>query len=53
MIVQFVETFGGIRAVQAFRRRESRNEEIFGGLNQDNAEANLRSPGCWPSSSPA
>jgi ATP-binding cassette, subfamily B, bacterial len=42
VIVQFVETFGGIRAVQAFRR-ESRNEEIFDGLNQANADANLRS----------
>jgi ATP-binding cassette, subfamily B, bacterial len=42
VIVQFVETFGGIRAVQAFRR-ESRNEEIFADLNQANAEANLRS----------
>ncbi len=40
VIVQFVETFGGIRAVEAFRR-EDRNEEIFSGLNQDNAEANL------------
>jgi ABC-type multidrug transport system fused ATPase/permease subunit len=42
VIVQFVETFGGIRAVQAFRR-EQRNEEIFSDLNQANAEANLRS----------
>ncbi|HEY2314760.1 MAG TPA: ABC transporter ATP-binding protein [Streptosporangiaceae bacterium] len=42
VIVQFVETFGGIRAVQAFRR-ERRNEEVFSGLNQANAEANLRS----------
>ncbi len=42
VIVQFVETFGGIRAVQAFRR-ESRNEDIFGGLNQSNADATLRS----------
>ncbi|HXW46396.1 MAG TPA: ABC transporter transmembrane domain-containing protein, partial [Streptosporangiaceae bacterium] len=42
VIVQFVETFGGIRAVQAFRR-EGRNEEIFDGLNQANADANLRS----------
>jgi ATP-binding cassette, subfamily B, bacterial len=42
VIVQFVETFGGIRAVQAFRR-ESRNQEIFGSLNQDYAEATLRS----------
>ncbi|MGH3301369.1 MAG: ABC transporter ATP-binding protein [Streptosporangiaceae bacterium] len=38
VIVQFVETFGGIRAVQAFRR-ESRNEEIFGDLNQEYAVA--------------
>jgi ABC-type multidrug transport system fused ATPase/permease subunit len=42
VIVQFVETFGGIRAVQAFRR-EDRNEEIFGDLNEANAVANLRS----------
>jgi ATP-binding cassette, subfamily B, bacterial len=42
VIVQFVETFGGIKAVQAFRR-EGRNEDIFGELNQANADANLRS----------
>jgi ATP-binding cassette, subfamily B, bacterial len=42
VIVQFVETFGGIRAVQAFRR-QGRNEEIFDALNQANAQANLRS----------
>ena len=42
VIVQFVETFGGIQAVQAFRR-EKRNEEIFGQLNQDYAAASLRS----------
>jgi ABC-type multidrug transport system fused ATPase/permease subunit len=42
VIVQFVETFGGIRAVQAFRR-EGRNQQIFGSLNQDYAEATLRS----------
>ena len=42
VIVQFVETLGGIRAVQAFRR-EGRNEEIFEALNQANADANLRS----------
>jgi ATP-binding cassette subfamily B protein len=41
VIVHFVETFGGIRAVQAFRR-EGRNEEIFTELNRDNAAANLR-----------
>jgi ATP-binding cassette subfamily B protein len=39
VIVHFVETFGGIRAVQAFRR-ENRNAEIFSGLGQDYAEAN-------------
>jgi len=42
VIVHFVETFGGIRAVQAFRR-EQRNEEIFGRLNEDYAAASLRS----------
>ncbi len=42
VIVQFVETFGGIKAVQAFRR-ERRNEEIFDELNQANGEASLRS----------
>jgi ATP-binding cassette subfamily B protein len=38
VIVQFVETFGGIRAVQAFRR-EPRNSAIFSGLGQDYSEA--------------
>jgi ATP-binding cassette, subfamily B, bacterial len=38
VIVQFVETFGGIRAVQAFRR-EPRNSAIFSGLGQDYAES--------------
>ena len=42
VIVHFVETFGGIRAVQAFRR-EQRNEEIFGDLNSAYAKASLRS----------
>jgi ATP-binding cassette, subfamily B, bacterial len=42
VIVHFVETFGGIRAVQAFRR-ERRNEEIFSTLNERYAEASLRS----------
>jgi ATP-binding cassette, subfamily B, bacterial len=32
MIVNIVETFNGIRAVQAFRR-EKRNDQIFAGLN--------------------
>ncbi|CAN5594520.1 ABC transporter ATP-binding protein [soil metagenome] len=39
LIVQFVETFNGIRAVQSFRR-ESRNDAIFEGLNQDYQAAN-------------
>ena len=42
VIVHFVETFGGIRAVQAFRR-EGRNEEIFAELNAGYAAASLRS----------
>src|SRR5262249_5462579 len=42
VIVQFVETFGGIRAVQAFRR-EGRNQEIFGEFNASYAAASLRS----------
>ena len=42
VIIAFVETFGGIRAVQAFRR-ERRNEEIFSTLNGRNAAATLRS----------
>jgi len=42
VIVHFVETFGGIKAVQAFRR-ESRNEEIFTDLNTGYADASLRS----------
>jgi ATP-binding cassette subfamily B protein len=41
VIVHFVETFGGIRAVQAFRR-EGRNEEIFSGLGQDYAVSSRR-----------
>jgi ABC-type multidrug transport system fused ATPase/permease subunit len=42
VIVHFVETFGGIRAVQAFRR-EKRNEEIFATFNAQFASATLRS----------
>jgi ATP-binding cassette, subfamily B, bacterial len=41
VIVQFVETFGGIRAVQAFRR-EPRNSAIFSGLGQGYAESSRR-----------
>ncbi len=42
VIVQFVETMTGIRAVQAFRR-EHRNDEIFGELNAGYHAASLRS----------
>ena len=39
MIVNIVETFNGVRAVQAFRR-EKRNDTIFGVLNDDYRQAN-------------
>jgi len=39
MIVSIVESFNGIRAVQAFRR-EKRNDAIFAGLNNAYREAN-------------
>ena len=41
LIVQFTETFGGIRAVQAFRR-EPRNDELHAELNEANRSANHR-----------
>ena len=41
LIVHFVETCNGIRAVKAFRR-EPRNEEIFRQLNDDYRRANAR-----------
>jgi ABC-type multidrug transport system fused ATPase/permease subunit len=41
VIVHFVESLGGIRAVQAFRR-EPRNQEIFKALNHDYRLANER-----------
>jgi ATP-binding cassette subfamily B protein len=41
LIVQFTETFGGIRAVQAFRR-EPRNDELNAQLNEDNRRAHDR-----------
>ena len=41
VIVHFVETMSGIRAVQAFRR-EPRNEEIFHAVNAEYRDANLR-----------
>ncbi|WP_228010417.1 ABC transporter ATP-binding protein [Nonomuraea phyllanthi] len=42
VIVHFVESMTGIRAVQAFRR-EPRNQEIFQQLNDDYRSANARS----------
>ncbi len=41
VIVHFVESMGGIRAVQAFRR-EPRNQEIFDDVNEQYRRANLR-----------
>jgi ABC-type multidrug transport system fused ATPase/permease subunit len=40
VIVHFVESLGGIRAVQAFRR-EPRNQEIFEAVNQEYRSASL------------
>ncbi|TDC37041.1 ABC transporter ATP-binding protein [Micromonospora sp. KC213] len=40
MIVHFVESLRGVRAVQAFRR-EQRNQQIFDGLNDEYRRANL------------
>ncbi|WP_326822283.1 ABC transporter ATP-binding protein [Streptosporangium sp. NBC_01756] len=42
VIVHFVESMTGIRAVQAFRR-EPRNQEIFSQLNADYRDANVQS----------
>jgi ATP-binding cassette subfamily B protein len=41
VIVHFVESMGGIRAVQAFRR-EPRNQQIFDTVNDDYRSANVR-----------
>ena len=41
VIVHFVESMAGIRAVQAFRR-EPRNQEIFDELNDDYRDANMQ-----------
>ena len=41
LIVQFVETMTGIRAVQAFRR-EKRNDRAFAAVSEDYRRANLR-----------
>jgi len=42
VIVKFVETMTGIRAVKAFRK-ELRNDEEFGGIAADYREINMRS----------
>lgn len=44
VIVHFVESINGMRAVQAFRR-EGRNQEIFGSINDDYRRANERASG--------
>ncbi|WP_205324893.1 ABC transporter ATP-binding protein [Glycomyces sp. YM15] len=41
LIVYFVESMGGVRAVQAYRREE-RDRELFAGLNTDNRFAQAR-----------
>jgi ATP-binding cassette, subfamily B, bacterial len=41
VIIHFVESLGGVRAVQAFRR-EPRNQAIFHAVNDDYRLANLR-----------
>jgi ATP-binding cassette subfamily B protein len=41
LIVQFTETLGGIRAVQAFRR-ERRNDQLYAELDEDNRRAHHR-----------
>ncbi|MEV8369963.1 ABC transporter ATP-binding protein [Microbacterium sp. NPDC064584] len=42
VIVKFVETMTGIRAVKAFRK-EQRNDDEFGGLASDYRDVNIRS----------
>ncbi|MHB8513464.1 MAG: ABC transporter ATP-binding protein [Actinomycetota bacterium] len=42
VIIHFVESLGGIRAVQAFRR-EPRNQQIMNELNADYSDANVES----------
>lgn len=42
VIVKFVETMTGIRAVKAFRK-EARNDDEFGGLSSDYRDVNMRS----------
>ncbi|MCU1440849.1 MAG: transporter ATP-binding protein [Rhodoglobus sp.] len=46
LIVQFVETMTGIRAVKAFRK-EKRNQAVFGGLVEDYRAANGKAIGLF------
>jgi ATP-binding cassette subfamily B protein len=52
VIIHFVESLGGIRAVQAFRR-ERRNDEIFAVVNDDYRQASLRAQRLVATYSPA
>ena len=52
MIVQFVETMTGIRAVKAFRK-EKRNEKEFGALVEDYRDVNARVIGLFGTFDPA
>ncbi|MGI5247285.1 ABC transporter ATP-binding protein [Dactylosporangium sp. CA-139066] len=52
VIIHFVESLGGIRAVQAFRR-ERRNDEIFHAVNDDYREASLHAQRLVATYSPA
>ncbi|WP_238010199.1 ABC transporter ATP-binding protein [Dactylosporangium sp. AC04546] len=52
VIIHFVESLGGIRAVQAFRR-ERRNDEIFGAVNDDYRRASLTAQRLAATYSPA
>ncbi|GGM32535.1 ABC transporter ATP-binding protein [Dactylosporangium sucinum] len=52
VIIHFVESLGGIRAVQAFRR-ERRNDEIFGAVNDDYRRASLTAQRLVATYSPA
>ncbi|KRC60717.1 ABC transporter [Agromyces sp. Root81] len=52
LIVQFVETMTGIRAVQAFRKQR-RNEDEFGGLVEDYRDVNAKVLGLFAVYNPA
>ncbi|GAA2589732.1 ABC transporter ATP-binding protein [Dactylosporangium fulvum] len=52
VIIHFVESLGGVRAVQAFRR-ERRNDEIFAAVNDDYRQASLTAQRLVATYSPA